>query len=113
MTRFKRFGQLLVVEPPPRVVEEVPINELSRDTSRVLARVREGRRIVVTKHGSPAAVILEVEEAIGLCATRLLTRQEAERRLFGTELEARLRGRRVARFRRELEGARRDSREWT
>ena len=109
MTRYKRYGRMVVVEPPTKVVEEVSVNELSRDTSNVLARVREGRRIVITKHGSPAAVILEVEEAIGLCATRLLSRQEAERRLFGAELEGRLRERRARRLRRELESANRDS----
>ncbi|HMC05899.1 MAG TPA: hypothetical protein VKG89_00755, partial [Solirubrobacterales bacterium] len=63
----------------------------------------------ITRHGTPVAVILEVEEAVGLCGLVVLTRQEAERRLFGAELEGRLRERRVRRLRRELEGTNRDS----
>jgi len=93
VTRYKRFGNMLVVEPPPKAVEEVSVRELSRDTSRILERVGEGRRAVVTSRGAPVAVILEVEEAVGLCGVVLLTRQEAERRLFGEELDDRLRER--------------------
>src|SRR5256885_16285625 len=84
---------MLVVEPPPKVVEEVPVRELSRDTSGVLARVAQGRRAVVTSRGTPVAVILEVEEAVGLCAAMLITRQEAERRPFGPGLAEQLRER--------------------
>jgi len=49
------------------------------------------------------AVILEVEEAVGLCAAVLITRQEAERRLFGPELDEELRERRARRGRRALD----------
>ena len=107
MTRYKRYGQMLVVEPPTKVVEEVSVRELSRDTSGVLARVAEGRRVVVTRRGTPVAVILEVEEAVGLCAAVLTTRQEAERRLFGSELDEELRERRARRGRRALDRPRR------
>src|SRR2546423_10802556 len=93
---------MLVVEPPPKVVEEVPVRELSRDTSGVLARVAQGRRAVVTSRGTPVAVILEVEEAVGLCAAVLITRQEAERRLLGPQLDEQLRERRARRNRRIL-----------
>jgi hypothetical protein len=48
---------------------------------------------VVTSRGTPVAVILEVEEAVGLCASVLIRRQEAERRLFGAELCEQLRER--------------------
>jgi len=48
---------------------------------------------VVTSRGTPVAVILEVEEAVGLCAAVLIPRHEAERRLFGSELEGQLRDR--------------------
>src|SRR5213592_825528 len=98
---------MLVVEPEPKVVEEVSIRELSRDTSRVLERVREGRRAVVTSRGTPVAVILEVEEAVGLCAAVLIPRHEAERRLFGEELDRRLRERGSRRVRRMLDERRR------
>jgi prevent-host-death family protein len=91
VTRYKRAGPMLVVEPEPKVVEEVSMRELSRDTSAVVSRVREGRRAIVTSRGRPVAVILEVDEAVGLCGTVLLTRREAERRLFGDELDDRLR----------------------
>ena len=107
MTRYKKYGQMLVIEPPPKTVEEVSVRELSRDTSGVLARLAEGRRAVVTSRGSPVAVILEVEEAVGLCASVLIRRQEAERRLFGAELCEQLRERAARRDRRMLDSPRR------
>jgi prevent-host-death family protein len=103
VTHYKRFGQMLVVEPAPRIVEEVSVRELSRGTSGVLARVAQGRRAVVSSRGTPVAVILEVEEAVGLCAAVLISRQEAERRLFGPELGDELRERRARRGRRVLD----------
>jgi len=109
VTRYKPFGRMLVVEPPPKRAEEVPLRQLSRNASAVVARISEGTRAVITRHGTPVAVILEVEEAVGLCGLVVLTRPEAERRLFGAELEGRLRERRVRRLRRELEGTNRDS----
>jgi prevent-host-death family protein len=95
---------MLVVEPEARAVEEVSVRGLNRDTSGVLARVREGRRAIVTSRGTPVAVILEIDEAVGLCGMVLLSRREAERRLFGEELDDRLRDLRVGRLRRTLEG---------
>jgi len=65
MARYKRYGDMLVVEPQPKTVEEV---------------------------------------AIGLCGTVLLGRREAQRRLFGEELDDRLRGRLMGRRPRDLEG---------
>ena len=91
MPRFKPYADMLVVEPPGRAVQEVSVRELSRSTSAVLARVCTGGRVVITRHGVPTAVLMEVDEAVGLCATALLTRREAERRLFGDELDAILR----------------------
>ena len=38
------------------------MRELSRDTSAVVSRVREGRRAIVTSRGRPVAVILEVDK---------------------------------------------------
>jgi prevent-host-death family protein len=95
MTQYKRYGQMLVVEPLPRLVEEVPMRELARDASGVFGRVRKGTRAVVTKRGAPIAVILEFEEAVGLCGTKILSRREAERRLLGEELDQRLSARRA------------------
>lgn len=106
MPYYKPIGQMLVVEPPAKLVEEVSIRELSRDASGVIARVREGRRIVLTRYGTPVAVMLEVDEAIGLCGTVVLQREEARCRLFGAELDGRLRDRRTERLRRELESRR-------
>jgi prevent-host-death family protein len=79
---------MLVVAPPRKTVEEVSVRELSRGTSAVLERVRGDGRVVITKHGAPVAVLIAVDEAVGLCATVLLSRREAERRLFGDELDA-------------------------
>jgi prevent-host-death family protein len=104
MALYKRFGDLLVVEPPRKTVQEVPARELSRDTSAVLARVRAGGRAVITKHGMPIAVLMEVDEAIGLCGTVVLRKCEAERRLFGDELDARFRRRDLGRAPRILGG---------
>jgi prevent-host-death family protein len=94
MRRYKLYGPMLEVGGPPRVVEEVSVRELSHETSGVLRRVNEGRRAIVTSRGAPVAVILAVDEAVGLCGTLVVTRQEAERRLFGEELERKLRARR-------------------
>jgi prevent-host-death family protein len=102
--RYKRFGDLLVVDPPRKTVEEVSIGELDRNPSAVLARVREGARVLITKHRRPVAVLLEVEEAVGLCGTKLLTRREAEERLFGAELAAEFRRRDLSRAPRILGG---------
>jgi prevent-host-death family protein len=95
---------MLVVEPPRKTVEEGPVGELSRDTAAVLARVRAGSRAVITKHGAPIAVLMEVDEAVGLCGTVLLSRREAEKRLFGDELAERLLRRELGRAPRILGG---------
>jgi prevent-host-death family protein len=94
MRRYKPYGRLLELERVPRIVEEVSMRELRHDTSGVLKRVKEGRRAIVTRRGTPVAVILEIDEAVGLCGTVILTRQEAERRMFGEELDEHLRERR-------------------
>lgn len=102
--RFKRFGDMLVMAPPRKAVAEASVREFSRSTSAVLARVRAGGRVVVTRHGAPVAVLMEIEEAVGLCASVLLSRQEAERRLFGDELDAVFRHRVLSRAPRILGG---------
>ncbi len=102
MTRYKRYGGV-VVEPPTKIVEEVTVRELSRVTTDVLRRVKGGRRAIVTSRGTPVAVILEVEEAIGLCGMLLLSRREAERRLFGSELDERFSEVKQRRLRRMLD----------
>lgn len=91
MAQYKKMGDLLVAKPSRSEVEEVPVGELSRATSAVLARVLAGSRAVITKHGTPVAVLMELEEAVGLCGIMLLTRREAERRLLGDQLDAELR----------------------
>jgi prevent-host-death family protein len=103
VTRYKRYGQMLVVEPPTKVVEEVAIRELSRETSEVLKRVRDGRRAIVTSRGAPVAVIMEVEEAVGLCGTLIVSRREAEQRLFGSQLDKRFGDLETRRLRRMLD----------
>jgi prevent-host-death family protein len=98
VSRYKPMGDLLVVAPPRKTVEEVSARELNKDTAGVLARVSAGGRAVITKHGRPVAVLMEVEEAVGLCGTALLRKRDAERRLFGDELAAELRQRALRRM---------------
>lgn len=43
---------------------EVSIRELSRQAPAVVREVANGGRVVVTRHGRPVAVILEVEAGI-------------------------------------------------
>jgi prevent-host-death family protein len=87
MTRYKKVGSLLQVETSTTAIYEVTMRDLSRDTSGVMARVSEGWRAIVTRRGHPVAAILNTEEAIGLCATVVVSRREAGRRLFGDVLE--------------------------
>jgi prevent-host-death family protein len=104
MARYKPMGDLLVVAPRRKTVEEVSARELNKDTAVVLARVRAGGRAVITKHGHPIAVLMEVEEAVGLCGTVVLRKRDAERRLFGDELDSELRHRDLRRAPRVLGG---------
>jgi prevent-host-death family protein len=104
VARYKRYGDMLVIEPPRKAVEAVPVGDLSRSTSAVLGRVLAGGRAIITKHGKPVAVLMEVDEAIGLCGTKLLSRGEAEGRLFGAELEPDFRRRALRRAPRLLGG---------
>ncbi len=110
MRRYKPYGRVLEVGLRPKLVEEVPARELSRDTSGVLARVDQGRRVIVTRRGTPVAVILEVEEAIGLYGTVVLTRRDAERQLLGEDLDQRLRERLARKLSRGLDRRRIDRR---
>jgi prevent-host-death family protein len=104
MARYKPMGELLVVAPHPKTVEEVTARELNRNTAGVLARVGAGERAIITRHGVPVAVLMEVEEAVGLCGTTLLKKRDAERRLFGDDLDAELRHRDLTRAPRMLGG---------
>jgi prevent-host-death family protein len=104
LARYKPMGDLLVVSPARKKVEEVSLRELNKRTSEVIGRVRAGGRAIVTKHGEPVAVLIEMDEAIGLCGTVLLTRREAQRRLFGDDLDAVIRRRRLRRAPRMLSG---------
>jgi prevent-host-death family protein len=108
--RYKRMGDLVVVAPSRKPVEEVTARELNRNTAGVLAGVRSGRRAIVTRHGAPVAVLMEVEEAVGLCGMVLLEKRAAERRLFGDELEAELRQRGLRRVPRVMGGSSREGR---
>lgn len=44
-------------------MSEIGIKELASRTSRVIESVEDGERVVVTKRGRPAAVIMSVDEA--------------------------------------------------
>ncbi len=105
--RYKLYGRLLEIPRSRKVVEQVSVRELGRDTSGILARVNEGRRVIVTNRGAPVAVLLEVDEAVGLCGTVVLTRREAERRLFGEELDRQVQAQRDRAISRGLDRRRR------
>jgi prevent-host-death family protein len=44
-------------------MREIGVKELKNNASRVIGEVEAGERIVVTKRGRPAAVIMSMEEA--------------------------------------------------
>jgi prevent-host-death family protein len=44
-------------------VHEIGIKELKNNASRVVGEVEAGERVVVTKRGRPAAVIMSIEDA--------------------------------------------------
>jgi prevent-host-death family protein len=65
-------------------VREVTLRELDQRASRVIASVRDGERMVVTKRGAPVAVILSLPDLLDLTgwperATPVLTPLEATR----------------------------------
>jgi prevent-host-death family protein len=98
------LGDALVIDPRHGEMREVSVRELSRNTSEVLRHVKAGGRALVTKHGAPVAVLLELEEALGAFGSMPLRRREAERRLFGDALDAELRRRDFSRAPRLLGG---------
>lgn len=44
-------------------MSEIGVKELKNATSRVIASVEGGDRVIVTKRGKPAAVIMSIEDA--------------------------------------------------
>ena len=44
-------------------MEEIGIKELKNTASRVIDAVEDGERVVVTKRGRPAAVIMSIDDA--------------------------------------------------
>lgn len=44
-------------------MREIGIKALKNDASRVIGEVEAGQRVIVTKRGRPAAVIMSMEEA--------------------------------------------------
>ncbi len=53
-------------ERGPTVIREVGVRELNRRTSRVVEMAEAGERVIVTRDGQPAAVLLGVDQAIDL-----------------------------------------------
>jgi prevent-host-death family protein len=49
-----------------QTVREVGVRELSHSTAAVIRAVREGERLVVTRHAEPQAVVLSVNDAVEL-----------------------------------------------
>jgi len=69
--------------------EQMPLAELKNRLSEVVERLeREHGRVVITKHGRPAAVVLNVEDLEGLEQTlELLSDPRAMRRIRKAETE--------------------------
>jgi prevent-host-death family protein len=71
----------------PYASREVTVRELSRSTGNVVAEVSAGTRVVVTRHGSPVALILAIDDAIDVFLAhaeefvrmRLAAREELDR----------------------------------
>ncbi len=71
----------------PTAIREVGVRELNRRTSRVIEMAEAGQRVVVTRDGQPAAVLLAVDQAIDLLLVsseefvqaRMRAREEHER----------------------------------
>jgi prevent-host-death family protein len=101
-TRERADGMVGVHETQGLSVREVPLRELNRRTSDVIASVRDGQRTIVTRHGSPVAVILSLPDLLDLTrppktTAPVLTPMEATRfvrtalrQLVGGELERRV-----------------------
>jgi prevent-host-death family protein len=56
----------LLRDAEPSSIREVSVRELNRRTTQVLADVRGGRRVVVSRHGRPVALLLGIDEAVEL-----------------------------------------------
>jgi len=69
--------------------EQMPLADLKNRLSEVVERLeREHGRVVITKHGRPAAVVLNVEDLEGLEQTlELLSDPRAMRRIRKAETE--------------------------
>ena len=48
---------------PEAPLAEIGVRELNHRTTRVLRRVEEGERLIVTRHACPIAVLVSVSEA--------------------------------------------------
>jgi prevent-host-death family protein len=78
---------MMSFQDEPAGICEVSVRDLNRATSRVLAGVVDGERVIVTRHGRPIAVILSIEQAVDLFLTsseefvrmRLEAREELDR----------------------------------
>lgn len=90
-------------------VREVSVRELDRNSSAVLAEVRDGQRTIVTRYGIPVAVLLSVADALELGGPRpprpiasvLQLRVELREELatlLGSEAERRVRRRELGRY---------------
>ncbi len=53
-------------------VRAVTVGELNRHTSRTVASVADGERLIVTRHGDPVAAVLSLRDAIELLVTPAL-----------------------------------------
>jgi prevent-host-death family protein len=82
-------------------VREVTLRHLNRRTSEVIASVRNGERIVITRYGIPVSVLLSVADAlelsgagpgrpVGTVIELRGTLRDALRTVVGSELERRV-----------------------
>jgi prevent-host-death family protein len=82
----------------PHPIGEATVRELSRDTCSVLRSACEHRRIIITRHGHPVAVLLSIADCIDLVVANEvnLPRPRVERAQMKRQLLARLLGPEIA-----------------
>jgi prevent-host-death family protein len=73
----------------PSAAEHLPLGDVKNRLSEVVERVeREHGRVVITKHGRPAAVVLSIEDLEGLEETlEVLSERPLMRRLRRSQAE--------------------------
>ncbi len=87
--RYGLLGRMAILVAMAASAEHMPLADVKNRLSEVVERLeREHGRVVITKHGRPAAVVLSVEDLEGLEETlELLSDPRAMRRIRKAQAE--------------------------